>query len=83
MIYDFLIEHPQLDELEGWDLATIVWGFSYIEDYDQKELENLMNVLYPHVLEKLDEMRVYEMLIAIRAYIVTKTEQQTLIENGI
>ncbi len=75
MIYDFLVDHPRLDELDGWDLATIVWGYSYIEGYDEKELDNLMKVLYPHMIEKMDEMKLYEMLIAVRAYVVTKTEQ--------
>jgi hypothetical protein len=83
LMYDFLIGHPELDQLDAWDLSTIVWGYSYIEGYDEKELENLMKVLYPHVLDKMEEMKLYEMLIAVRAYVVTKTEEQLLIEKGI
>ena len=54
-----------LDDLDAWDLATILWAFSR---FKTEEYNDLYDVLKEKTMNLCDEMNNYELVTSIRAY---------------
>ena len=69
--------------MDTWDLSTILWGFCYIDNYPEENIKILYEFLAPSFMDKIDEMSVYEVLVSLKSFILTKTEERQMIQVGI
>lgn len=76
MIEAFILNTEIDDSVDCWELATIAWGFCYLEDC---EVENVMNKIRPDIEDRLDEMNLNELLSSLRAYVIVKMESEQMI----
>ena len=63
----YILNNDIDENVEGWDLAMIAWGYSYINEFNT---EKIMLKIKNGIEDRFDEMNVNEMLISLRAYVV-------------
>jgi hypothetical protein len=74
LIFAYIINIPESDQsMDTWDLTTILWAYSYIDNYSENT-EILFQFLLPQLLEQINDMTIYEMLLSLRAYVLTQHE---------
>ncbi|KRX01111.1 hypothetical protein PPERSA_08212 [Pseudocohnilembus persalinus] len=70
----------QKEQLDSWDVSTIIWSFSKYEKHDIFKF--IYIELYDQVMEVIDEMNNEELLQVIRSYIETQNETQELVDES-
>lgn len=72
------IQNNEIDEsVDCWELTTIAWGYSYVDDF---EVKDIMEKIKSGIEDRIDEMNINELLTSLRAYVVLKMESKLMVE---
>ncbi|CAD8083959.1 unnamed protein product [Paramecium primaurelia] len=80
-IYILNSTEEELQELDGWSVSQIIWGFSQIEQY--QNLKEFLNFMIKVTIECIGEMKIDELFTVLRVYINEKQETEEMIKEAI